>query len=33
MLVGDALVVASLFAPWIEIYKNDPTYLVPRQGY
>src|SRR5690348_6950378 len=33
MLAGDALVVASLFAPWIEIYKNDPTYLVPRQGY
>ncbi|HEY1389690.1 MAG TPA: hypothetical protein VGF38_14200 [Ktedonobacterales bacterium] len=32
-LAGDALVVASVFAPWIEIYKNDPTYLVPRQGY
>lgn len=32
-LVGDALVIASLFSPWVEIFKNDPTYLVPRQGY
>ncbi len=33
MIIGDALVIASLFSPWVEIYKTDPTYFIPRQGY
>ena len=33
MLIVDALVIASLFSPWVEVYKTDPTYFVPRRGY
>jgi hypothetical protein len=32
-LVGNCLVIAALFAPWIEVFKTDPSLPLPRQGY
>lgn len=33
LVVGNALSLASVFTPWIVVYKLDPTLPIPRRGY
>lgn len=33
VLIGDILVVASLFTPWLDVYKMDPSLPIRSQGY